>query len=77
MNANLSDRADRTTLPPLAATAAVKFPDVQEFTLSNGLKVMFAQRSSVPVINMNLMMDAGFAVDQGAFPTQCETLPAR
>jgi zinc protease len=68
MNANLSDRADRTTLPPLAATAAVKFPDVQEFTLSNGLKVMFAQRSSVPVINMNLMMDAGFAADQSAKP---------
>jgi len=68
MNANLSDRADRTSLPPLAATAPVKFPDVQEFTLSNGLKVMFAQRSSVPVINMNLMMDAGFAADQSAKP---------
>jgi zinc protease len=68
MNANLSDRADRTTLPPLGATAAVKFPEVQEFTLSNGLKVMFAQRSSVPVINMNLMMDAGFAADQSAKP---------
>ena len=68
INANLSDRADRTILPPLAATAPVKFPDVQEFTLSNGLKVMFAQRSSVPVINMNLMMDAGFAADQSAKP---------
>ena len=68
MNANLSDRADRTSLPPLAATAAVKFPEVQEFTLSNGLKVMFAQRSSVPVINMNLMMDAGYAADQSAKP---------
>lgn len=68
MNANLSDRADRTTLPPLAATAAVKFPEVQEFTLSNGLKVMFAQRSSVPVINLNLMMDAGYAADQSAKP---------
>lgn len=66
MNANLSDKADRTTLPPLAAAVPVKFPDVQEFTLSNGLKVMFAQRTSVPVINMNLMMDAGFAADQSA-----------
>ncbi len=68
MNANLSDRADRTTLPPLAPTAAVKFPEVQEFTLSNGLKVLFAQRSSVPVINMNLIMDAGYAADQSAKP---------
>jgi zinc protease len=68
MNANLSDRADRTALPPLAPTAPVKFPEVQEFILSNGLKVMFAQRSSVPVINMNLMMDAGYAADQSAKP---------
>ena len=66
MNANLSDKADRTTLPPLAATPPVKFPEVQEFTLSNGLKVMLAQRSSVPVINMNLVMDAGFAADQSS-----------
>ncbi len=68
MNANLSDKADRTTLPPLAAAPPVKFPEVQEFTLSNGLKVMLAQRSSVPVINMNLIMDAGFAADQSAKP---------
>lgn len=66
MNADLSDKADRTKLPALGAEPPVKFPEVQEFTLSNGLKVMLAQRSSVPVINMNLMMDAGFAADQGA-----------
>jgi predicted Zn-dependent peptidase len=65
MNADLSNKADRTKLPALAAAPAVKFPEVQEFTLSNGLKVMLAQRSSVPVINMNLMMDAGFAADHG------------
>jgi zinc protease len=68
MNANLSDKADRTVLPPLAIASPVKFPDVQEFSLSNGLKVLFAQRSSVPVINMNLMMDGGFAADQSARP---------
>jgi zinc protease len=68
MNANLSDKADRTSLPPLAAAPPVKFPEVQEFTLSNGLKVMLAQRSSVPVINMNLVMDAGFAADQSTKP---------
>ena len=29
---------------------------------------MLAQRSSVPVINLNLMMDAGYAADQSAKP---------
>lgn len=55
---------DRKSLPPLEPPPAVKFPAVQEFTLSNGLKVMLAQRTSVPVVNMRLMLDAGYASDQ-------------
>jgi len=68
VNANLSDKADRTKLPDLTAAPPVKFPEVQEFVLSNGLKVMLAQRNAVPVVNMNLMMDAGYAADQNAKP---------
>jgi zinc protease len=65
VKADLSDKADRTKLPELGTAPAVKFPQVQEFVLSNGLKVMLAQRSSVPVVNINLLMDAGYAADQG------------
>lgn len=68
VNADLSDKADRTKLPDLSAAPPVKFPEVQEFVLSNGLKVMLAQRNAVPVVNMNLVMDAGFAADQSAKP---------
>ena len=66
--ADLSNRADRTKLPDLGPAPAVKFPDVQEFTLSNGLKVILAQRTTVPVVSMNLVMDAGFAADQTTKP---------
>ncbi|MBS1621819.1 MAG: insulinase family protein [Bacteroidetes bacterium] len=59
---------DRKSLPPLGPPPAVKFPQVQEFTLSNGLKVMLAQRTGVPVVNMRLMLDAGFASDQFSKP---------
>ena len=61
---------DRKNLPPLGAAPSVKFPDVQEFTLANGLKVMLAPRSSVPVVNMQLMLDAGYAADQFGKPGQ-------
>lgn len=62
--------ADRKTLPPLGNPPAVKFPETQEFVLSNGLKVILAQRSSVPVVNMQLLIDAGFAADQFGKPGQ-------
>ncbi|RZJ32544.1 MAG: insulinase family protein, partial [Brevundimonas sp.] len=43
---------------PLAA-----FPAIEHATLSNGLKVMFVPRTAVPTVSMNLIFDAGSAVD--------------
>ena len=51
-------------MPELEKEPPITFPTVQEFVLSNGLKVMLAQRSNVPVVNMRLIMDAGYAADQ-------------
>ena len=53
-------------LPALGDPAPIKFPDLQKTTLSNGLKVVLAQRETVPVVRMSLMVDAGYAADQGA-----------
>lgn len=55
---------NRNEQPPMGPPAVVKFPAVTEFALSNGMKVALVQRKSVPVINMSLMMDAGYAADQ-------------
>ena len=63
-----SSNLDRDVQPAMGAAAVVKFPAVKEFTLSNGLKVSFVERRSVPVVNMSLMLDAGYAADQFGLP---------
>ena len=60
--------ADRSKLPDTETPPNVSFPDIQTRTLSNGLKVMLAQRNSVPLVNFNLLVNAGFASDQFALP---------
>ena len=57
---------DRSRLPEPGAPPAVTFPALQRATLSNGLKVVLAERHNVPLVNMNLIVDAGYAADQGA-----------
>jgi zinc protease len=60
--------ANRKQQPPLGTPAVVKFPDIKQFTLSNGLKVALVERNSVPVLDMSLMVDAGYAADQLSKP---------
>ncbi len=59
---------DRKNMPPVGPSPQVQFPAVQRGTLSNGLKIMLAARHSVPIINLNLLVDAGYAADQFAIP---------
>jgi zinc protease len=46
----------------------VRFDDFERFELSNGLRVVLAQRSAVPVVNMRMMVNAGYAADQFSLP---------
>ncbi len=64
----IASDVDRTKLPTPGPAPEVKFPDLQRQTLSNGLKVILAERQSIPVINFNLLVDAGYAADQFAIP---------
>ena len=59
---------DRSKLPELGPDAEVVFPNVQRATLSNGLSVMLAQRSTVPMVEFRMVFDAGYAADQYATP---------
>ena len=59
---------DRTKLPETGIPPEPDFPDFQRATLSNGLKILFAQRTTVPVINFRLLVNAGYAADQFAVP---------
>ncbi|SHL08754.1 M16 family metallopeptidase [Rhodothermus profundi] len=59
---------DRSQLPPVGPPPEVSFPEVQQATLSNGLKVLLVERHAVPVVNFQLILDAGYAADQFARP---------
>jgi zinc protease len=59
---------ERTALPDPGPPAELKLPSVQEHTLSNGLRVLLAERHEIPVVNFWLDVDAGYAADQFAAP---------
>jgi zinc protease len=63
-----TDSLLRNTVPDVAAPPEARFPAFQRATLSNGLKLIVAQRQSVPVVNFSLLFDAGYASDQFATP---------
>lgn len=60
--------ADRSSLPPVGDSPAVSFPALQRATLSNGLDVVLTERHTTPVVNFNLVLDAGYAADILASP---------
>lgn len=59
---------DRSTLPVPALKPESKFPLLERSELSNGLKIILAQRHSVPVIQINLVVNAGYAADSLSSP---------
>jgi len=61
---------DRSVQPPMGAAPAVRFPAVKQFALSNGLKVFLVERKAVPVVNLSLVFNAGYASDQFGLPGQ-------
>jgi len=54
---------DRTKAPDTGTPPELKLPKLQRATLSNGLKVILAERHEVPLVNFTLASDAGFASD--------------
>lgn len=63
-----SQSADRSRVPDPGAPPAPRFPELQRATLSNGLKVLLAERHAVPTVSFSLLLDAGYASDQNAVP---------
>ncbi len=60
-----ADTADRSSLPLVVSSPDLVFPAIETATLSNGLEVVFARRAAVPVVEMQLQFDAGYAADKG------------
>ena len=55
-------------IPAVGEAPKVGFDKLERATLSNGLKVLLATRSAVPVVRMQLLIDAGYAADQSVKP---------
>jgi zinc protease len=60
--------ADRSKAPDTGTPPELKLPKLQRATLSNGLKVILAERHEVPLVNFTLATDAGFASDASTTP---------
>jgi zinc protease len=61
--ASTTDGVDRSQLPRVGRIGDLDFPTVEHAKLSNGIPVLFAHRSGVPVVRVALDFDAGNAAD--------------
>jgi predicted Zn-dependent peptidase len=69
--ASTTGGVDRSQLPPVGKIADLDFPTVEHAKLSNGIPVLFAHRSGVPVVRVAIDFDAGNASDpKSALGTQ-------
>lgn len=50
---------DRSTPPALAKAKNLQLPAIQKFTLSNGLPVVLMEKHSVPLVQVNLLIQTG------------------
>lgn len=60
--------ADRAKAPVPGTPPELKLPKLQRITLSNGLKVILAERHEVPLVDFWMALDGGYAADQFASP---------
>ncbi len=56
---------DRSKRPEAGTPPNAPFPPFQRATLSNGVKLVVAPRASIPVVTLDLYVDAGYASDAG------------
>jgi zinc protease len=54
---------DRSKEPATGSAMSLKIPPMQRATLSNGLKIVLAERHTAPVVNFSLMVNSGFSSD--------------
>ncbi len=59
---------DRSKMPEAGTPPKPDFPDLQRATLSNGLKIVLAERHTIPMVQMSLMVNAGYKTDTQSLP---------
>jgi len=58
------EQVEREPLPVIGEVSNVDFPAVERATLSNGIEVVYAQSTTVPVTRVAMEFDAGIAADR-------------
>ena len=53
----------KRSFPPVAPVGDLAFPAIERATLSNGIPVAFARRTTIPKVLVSLNFDAGYAAD--------------
>jgi zinc protease len=61
-------KLDRSTEPAMGKPESLRLPPMQKTTLSNGLKVILAERHEAPVVNFSMVVDSGYASDSPQLP---------
>ena len=54
----------RMALPDVGPPPLLQWPQIERFTLANGLKVELARRTTVPLVRMLLSLNGGMAADE-------------
>jgi zinc protease len=52
-------------VPPVSAFPELNFPQLQHGKLKNGIEVVLAERHAIPVVQLKLLFDSGYAADEG------------
>jgi predicted Zn-dependent peptidase len=64
--ATTAAKVDRAKgVPAVASFPDLSFPKLQRGKLKNGIPVVLAERHAIPVVQLQLLFDAGYAADQG------------
>jgi zinc protease len=59
----MAQKPDRSAPPAIGPTPSFTVPTLQRFTLSNGLPVVLLEKHQVPLVQINLLVQAGSAMD--------------
>ena len=63
-----TEGADRSSVPMPDKFPDVDFTDFERSTISNGLELIVARRTAIPMVDFRLVVDAGYAADQFSQP---------
>ncbi|MGA8027366.1 MAG: pitrilysin family protein [Bryobacteraceae bacterium] len=64
----LAKGVDRSKMPEVAEVQSPHLPKLRRASLSNGLEVILAERHDLPVVNFEVVIDAGYAADALSLP---------